>query len=139
MEDKRSWKQSWNEIANLIQNSLPGEGVWMRTLPMEDGDSGEGLAIRGDVGDHPWLVVYFKLRAAAVSPDGTMIGGERAEDWDVEVGYRVRYAKLQEAKTDALALLEDLPEPEFEGAEYSQKLSRIMINAINASDFEDCL
>lgn len=139
MEDKRSWKQSWNEIANLIQNSLPGEGVWMRTLPMEVSDSGEGLAIRRDVEDHSWLVVYFNLRAAAVGPDGTMIGGERAEDWDVEIGYSVRHDTLQEAKTDALALLEDLPEPEFEGAEYSQQLSRIMINAIDASDLEDSL
>ena len=138
MDDERSWKQSWNEIANLIQESLPGEGAWMRTVPMEDGESGEGLAIR-KAEDGSWLVVYFNLLAAAVGPDGTMIGAERAEDWYVEIGYSAELDTLAEAKAEAMALLEDLPEPEFEGAESSKKLSRVMINAVDERDFEEGL
>ena len=131
------WKHAYDEIANLIQDSLPGRGIWMRTVPIEDGHSGEGLAIRG--GDDAWLVVYFRLLPAAVGPDGAMIGGERAADWNVEVGYEAGFEGLEEAKAEALALLGDLPEPEFEEAEHSQMLSRIMIGSLQAMDFEDDL
>ena len=83
--------------------------------------------------------MYFNLLAAAVGPDGTMIGAERAEDWYVEIGYGAELDTLAEAKAEAMALLEDLPEPEFEGAESSKKLSRVMINAIDERDFEEGL
>lgn len=103
------WKPLWSYVSNKIDRELPGEVLWSQSVPIENGDVGEGLAIRKEQGWY--LVVYFRMVPAGVDLAGEMIGGESADDWEIEVGYVTDHDTLTEAKDEARQILADLPTP----------------------------
>ncbi len=110
MSEERIWRPLWSAISNKIDRELPGEPLWSQAIPIENGDIDEGLAIRREE-DH-YILVYFQLVPIEVDPAGEMIGGQRADDWDIQLGYQQNFATLQETKEHAKRLLADLPTPE---------------------------
>jgi len=110
MSERELWKPLWSDLSNKIDRELPGEPIWSQAIPVEGGDIAEGLAIRREAGWY--LLVYFRLVPAAVDPSGDMVGGESADDWDVEAGYRGDFDSLEGAKSEARRILRDLPAPE---------------------------
>jgi hypothetical protein len=114
------WKPLWSSLSNKIDWELPGEPLWSQAAPVDNGDVSEGLAIRRegvtdlDTGLAAWyLFVYFRLVPVSVDSSGRMVGGESADDWDVEVGYTEPFDTLAEAKDEAGRILADLPTPEY--------------------------
>lgn len=115
MSEENTWKPFWSAISSKLERELPGEGLWSQSLPIENGDVGEGLAIRreGALSGKSWyLLVYFRLVPLAVDPAGEMLGGERADDWEVEIGYVTDHDRLADAKDEARDILAGLPTPE---------------------------
>lgn len=110
MSEKDIWKPLWSSISNKIDRELPGEPLWSQSIPIENGDVGEGLAIRKE--DDWYLVVYFRMVPASVDPAGEMIGGEDAKDWDIEIGYVTDHETITDAKNEARQILGGLPTPE---------------------------
>lgn len=114
-EEHVFWKPLWSAVSDKIDRELPGEGLWSQSTPIEGGDVGEGLAIRreGSSAEGSWyLLVYFRMIPAAVDPAGGMVGGEDADDWEIEVGYAADHDTLADAKDEAREILRGLPIPE---------------------------
>lgn len=125
--DENLWKPLWSEISNKIDRQLPGEPLFSQVLPIEEGEEAEGFAIRRE--DGYYTLLYFMLVPAEVedSDDHRMIGGQSADDWELEIGYRQDFDTLEDAKAEAGKLLEDLPTPEYmqhRGHDFFLKLLR---------------
>ena len=110
MNDQNPWKPLYSGLSARIDRELPGEPLWSQAVPIENGDVAEGLAIRR-ARDH-YLLAYFRLLPAAVSPSGELAGGQNANDWKLEVGYQEPFDTLHDAKDEAARILANLPTPE---------------------------
>lgn len=125
--EENLWKPLWSEISDKIDRLLPGELLFSQALPIEEGDVAEGLAIRREGGHY--ILLYFTLLPAEVDPsdDHRMIGGQSADDWELEIGYQQDFDTLEDAKAEAKRILEDLPTPEYmqqRGCDFFLKLLR---------------
>lgn len=107
------WKQLWSDLSNMIDDALPGSPIWSQSIPIENGDVSEGLAIRhATQPDRGYYLVYFRLLPTAVDQTGEMLGGQDAHDWWVDVTSVQHMDTIEKARDEARKLLNDLPTPD---------------------------